>query len=527
MTAAITPSGVTAIIAVLANDLDDNGDPLTIAGLTQPVGGAATGVAVDNGDGTVSFVPAIGFRGSASFTYTVTDGFSTDTATVTVTVLNAPPVAAADAVTTPPGTPVDIAVLGNDSDPNGDTLTMIDVSTPSGGTSLLGPGNVITYAPDPAFKGVDTFTYTISDGTDTATATVTVTVPNSPPVGAADRRTTESGAAVTVPVLANDFDPNDDALALVASSLGAPANGVAVANADGTVTYTPDPGFKGIDTLTYVLTDGTDTASATVTITVNDGPPSAVDDAATTMDATPVSILVLSNDADPNNDPLTVVATTEPDNGTVVLHAGESVTYTPDAAFVGVDTFTYTITDGTATATATVTATVVAVAGNGPPIAVADLATTPADTPVTVAPLDNDNDPDDDQLRVDAVTQPPDGAVVVNDDGTLTYTPSDGFAGRDRFRYTISDGTDQDSTTVTITVLPAVAEPPATTEAPAPSPNPGPSADPTPDPRGPLAFTGLELGPLLAVALTLLLVGSTLVAATRRSGDDGSGPVRS
>ena len=259
---AITPSATSVDIDVLANDLDDNGDPLLISTITQPAGGTAVGVATDIGGGTIRFAPAPAFKGIANFAYTNTDTFtSSNIATVRVTVLNGPPIAGDDPVTTPPATPIDIPVLDNDSDPNFDALTVIGVSTPSGGAASIDPVGVITYTPNPGFKGLDSFTYTISDGTDTSTATITVTVPNGPPVGGADRRTTESGTAITIPVLANDFDPNGDALSLVSNSLGVPSNGYATANPDGTITYTPNPGFKGLDSFVYTLTDGIDLRS--------------------------------------------------------------------------------------------------------------------------------------------------------------------------------------------------------------------------------------------------------------------------
>ena len=251
---------------MLANDLDDNGDTLTVVAVTQPLGGASIGVVTNNGDGTVEFAPAASFKGTATFTYTITDGTLTATASVRVTVLNAAPDAMDDSASTGPATPVDIAVLANDSDANTDPLTVIDVTSPANGTAVVGPAGIVTYTSNPGFKGDDTFTYTVSDGTDASTATVTVTVPNSPPVAAADRRSTETNTSVTIPVLANDFDPNGDLLSIVGVDSSPPT----ARQSSTRPAPSPTPRAPGSRASTCSPTrsaTATDTATATVTIT--------------------------------------------------------------------------------------------------------------------------------------------------------------------------------------------------------------------------------------------------------------------
>jgi uncharacterized delta-60 repeat protein len=164
--------------------------------------------------------------------------------------------------------------------------------------------------------------------------------------------------------------------------------------------------------------------------------PVAVNDVATTSVNNSVIVDVLSNDTDPDGDPLTVTAASAPSKGTAVITAGGTmVTYTPKKNYTGPDAFTYTIGDGRGgTATASV------VAGNAPPRAAADKATTAPGVPVIVAALLNDSDPDGDPLTIVAITQGANGTVGNNGDGTLTYTPLAGFKGRDTFTYTISDG---------------------------------------------------------------------------------------
>ena len=259
-------------------------------------------------------------------------------------------------------------------------------------------------------------------------------------------------------VLANDTDPESDPMTAVLVAGPAHADSFAL-SLDGSFNYTPVAGMSGTDIFTYVANDGGNSNVATVTITVTstgpNNPPVAVDDpaAATTQD-TPVVIDVLANDTDPDLHALTVSAVTQGANGAVVNN-GTDVTYTPNASWTGVDTFTYEAWDGNGgydTARVTVT---VSAAGNNPPVAVDDSDSTVVDTAVVVDVLANDTDPDPDTLTVDSVTQGSNGAVVNN--GTdVTYTPDAAWTGIDTFTYTATDGNGGfDTATVTVTVDPA------------------------------------------------------------------------
>jgi VCBS repeat-containing protein len=169
---------------VLDNDSDPDGDILAVTsvdtiGTIGAVSWSADGAYTYDPDGQFEYLQA-GSSATDTFTYTVSDGNgATDTATVTITIsgVNDPPVATDDSDTTPQGTPVTIDILSNDSDPDGDVLTL-DSAGPAGNGSVTNNGNDVTYMPYQSFIGIDTFTYTISDGhggTDTATVTVTVT----------------------------------------------------------------------------------------------------------------------------------------------------------------------------------------------------------------------------------------------------------------------------------------------------------------------------------------------------------------
>jgi VCBS repeat-containing protein len=290
--------------------------------------------------------------------------------------------------------------------------------------------------------------------------------PNRPPIAADDSATTPEDTALLIRVLDNDRDPDGSPLSL--TGVTAPANGTAAANADGTVTYTPRRYFHGSDRFTYTVANAnglTATAAVSVTVTPVNHPPLAMDDRVTTAENTPVTIPVLANDSDPDNDPLVVTAVGTPANGSAAIDAGGTVTYTPARYFSGLDSFTYTIADPSGlTASATVFVTVTFV--NQPPVAVDDAAVTAEDTPVIIAVLANDSDPEGNALLITGTTAPAHGAVVVNGDGTITYTPASLYHGADSFRYTIDDGTGLTAcATVTITVTPVNHPPQANPDA--------------------------------------------------------------
>jgi hypothetical protein len=215
---------------------------------------------------TIALAPAsIGDSASTTFNITVTEGETEP--------VNSPPVAVDDSASTVQDTAVDIDVLLNDSDADGDLLSVVNLAQPSNGAAAVNPDGTVRYTPDAGFTGVDSFTYQASDGVDVsnvATVTVTVTEPdpvNSAPVAADDSASTTAGVAVTVHVLANDTDVDGDALSV--ENLSDPSNGSVVVNVDHSVTYMPDAGFTGVDSFTYQASDGELLSNvATVTVTV-------------------------------------------------------------------------------------------------------------------------------------------------------------------------------------------------------------------------------------------------------------------
>ncbi len=181
------------------------------------------------------------------------------------------------------GLPLVIAVLNNDTDPNADTLSLTSVGAPANGTTTIDDNatpsvtddDVVVYTPNPGFLGADTFTYVISDGQG-GNATGSVNILASPlPIALPDVVNVQPGVTTDIDVLSNDSDPNDSTLTLV--SVGAPGNGAAAANNNATpadptddfVTYTPNIGFQGPDSFVYSVSNGTDTVTTTVSVTVS------------------------------------------------------------------------------------------------------------------------------------------------------------------------------------------------------------------------------------------------------------------
>jgi len=443
------------LINALANDFDIENNPLTIVSVTQPLHGVAS-----TSTGFIFYSPAANYNGQDSFTYTISDGnggTSIGTISITVTPMNDPPNANNDTATVAEDSSNNlINVLTNDNDPDGDSLSIASVSNPPHGSTTTN-GNYVFYTPDLNYFGIDIFSYTMSDGhggTDTATITVTVAPISDPPVASDD--------AITVPkdssnnqldVRANDYDPDNNPLTI--TSVTTPLHGSASTNGL-YVFYTPTAGYIGPDTCSYTINDGTgntDTAIISLTVAIINNPPNAYDDTATVVeDSTGNQLNVLSNDNDPNGDPIIIIGVIQPLHGTV-SYTTTYVLYTPNPNYHGLDTFTYTISDGGSTDSARVNMTITSV--NDPPVAADDIATVSEDSSNNQLNVQaNDMDEDGDTLVITTVTTPAHGSVTFTALYVM-YTPAQNYTGIDTFVYTIVDGHGgSDTATVTVTVTP-------------------------------------------------------------------------
>lgn len=436
---ATTLANTSVTISVLENDSDPDADALTIVNAVPTANGS-----VDVNGSAITYTPRKDYFGTDSFTYTISDG-KNHTATATVIVkITSGPVALDDSASTMLERSVTLSVLENDIDPDGDTISIVSAeSTANGSTQVHGTN--ITYTPNDNFYGTDTFTYFIQDSQkNKASANVTIRV-FAPPIAGDDSASTQKNAAVSILVLQNDRDPDGESLSIVSAT--APSSGTAKI-AGSKIVYTPNNDYFGNDSFSYTIADGQNNKDIAVVRVFVNAPPQAQDDSATGAQDAPLTITVLVNDSDPNNDTIALESVSTPSHGSAAMD-GTQIIYTPQSGYYGPDTFTYTISDGRGGSdTATVTVSV-----NSPPKAVDDKATTPFDTSVTLKVLENDSDPNGDALTVVSVTTPAHGTAIISENA-LKYTPAAGYYGTETFSYTIVDAFGATSTAnVKITVL--------------------------------------------------------------------------
>lgn len=447
-----TPSNTPLVLSVLANDSDPNGDPLTIRQFTAP----ATGTVTQNPDMTLTYAPQQNFVGVDRFTYEICDTMGhCETAEVEVRVENQTPLVTADTAQTREGEAVTVSVLGNDRDSEG-ALTVTAVSPPMHGAVTFTPDGTLIYAPDAGFFGIETFEYTACDVHGACdVASVTVTIGEALPNLVDDQAETEPGQAVTLSVLGNDSDPNGQALQI--TEVTQPIGATVTINPDGTLLVQIEDDFEGGLDFTYTACDPDGNCSqARVAVDVLAVTPDAVDDRVQTTHGVPVTLDPRSNDTDPNGDALTVTTVSLIENGTASITADGTIEIRPEPDFIGGLTARYTVCDLSGNCD---TAEIFVEVNNQFPVAEPDVATTTENQPVTVAVTENDSDIEG-EVVVSQVSNPVNGQVVLNADGTLSYTPNVGFYGEDVVNYTVCDsfGACVDST-LTVTVTQAVPTP--------------------------------------------------------------------
>ena len=468
---------------LLTNDRDPDGDPLFIAGFT--VGGQTyqpgdtarlpgVGELTIERNGGYRFTPVADWNGTAPVvTYTVSDGNDGGTATALLVITVTPVVDVKDdSATTHAGVPVTIDAIGNDRFVNPDQA-ITGVTQGAHGSVAIENGQLV-YTPNAGYVGQDTFTYTVTSGGVTETAAVSVVMTNTVPVADGEIVTTPEDTAIGGELLTNDRDPDGDPLFIAGFTVGGqtyqpgdtarlPGVGELTIERNGGYRFTPVADWNGTaPVVTYTVSDGNDGGTATALLVITVTPVVDVkDDSATTHAGVPVTIDAIGNDRFVNPDQA-ITGVTQGAHGSVAIENGQLV-YTPNAGYVGQDTFTYTVTSGGVTETAQVTLEVT----NTPPVAVADKASTLPETPVSGNLLTNDRDADSDPLHVaeitvggatyapgDIITIPGQGTLVVNRDGSYLFTPASGWSGfTPVLNYTLSDGNDGGTATGELRLL--------------------------------------------------------------------------
>nr|WP_274016361.1 tandem-95 repeat protein [Vibrio parahaemolyticus] len=441
------------IIKVLGNDTFE-GDGKVVS--LDANNGPANGTVSVNPDGSVTYTPNDNYHGADSFTYIVTSGGVSESTTVNVDVtpVNDAPVAKDDIATTQEDTVVTIDVLPNDSDVDGDKLSIESASVPKEqGTVEVVDGKLV-FTPAENFHGDAEITYTITDGalTDQATVNVTVNAVNDTPVvesSIADQTLAEDFTPYTID-LNTAFSDVDNVDGELTFSVSGNSN-IQVAIVNGIATFTPTADWNGSEALTFTATDPSgESVSQTVNFTV--APVADIEaDKTTVVEDTPTIIKVLGNDKFEGKDKVVSLdAENGPKNGTVIVNSDGTVTYTPNDNYVGEDTFTYVVTSGGVSESTTVEVNVTPV--NDAPVAKGDIATTQEDTAVTIDVLPNDTDVDGDTLSIQSASVPSDQGTVEIVDGKLVFTPAENFNGHAEITYTVTDGALTDQATVKVTV---------------------------------------------------------------------------
>ncbi|OEB26200.1 tandem-95 repeat protein [Vibrio parahaemolyticus] len=557
---AIEEDGGSIIITtqeLLSNVDDEDKDTLSVENLIIDKG---NGTLVDNGDGTWTFTPQIDDDTEVSFTFDIIDDEDlvvSGSANLDILPINDAPNAENDVITTGEDTAVTIDVLVNDSDVEGDVLSIQSASVPSEQGSVDIVDGKLVFTPAENFNGEATITYIVTDGdlTDEAKVTVTVTPVNDSPVAVDDTTSIQEDTAVTIDVLTNDTDVDGDKLSIESASV--PKEQGTVEVVDGKLVFTPAENFNGDAEITYTVTDGelTDEAKVTVTVNpVNDAPTIKVEAVESiTEDAVSTDTVVATltvRDTDTPEDQLTVslennsngyfvlvgdevkltqagvdavnndelnlkdltisasvsdgVNPTANDSDSLIVNrvndaptvenaiadqelSEDFATYTidlndafkdsdsalnfsvsgnsnvlvsiengiatisPTADWNGSETLTFTATDPSGESVSqTVNFTVAPVAD-----IVADKATVVEDTPTIIKVLGNDTfEGDDKVVSLDTNNGPANGTVSVNPDGSVTYTPNDNYHGADSFTYIVTSGGVSESTTVNVDVTP-------------------------------------------------------------------------
>ncbi|EPU6120812.1 tandem-95 repeat protein [Vibrio parahaemolyticus] len=443
------------IISVLGNDTFESTDKVVSLDAEN---GPKNGTVIVNNDGTVTYTPDDNYVGEDTFTYIVTSGGMSESTTVEVNVtpVNDAPVAKDDIATTQEDTAVTIDVLPNDTDVDGDKLSIQSATVPEAQGKVEIVDGKLVFTPAENFNGDAEITYTLTDGalTDQATVKVTVNAVNDTPVvesNIADQALAEDFTPYTID-LNTAFSDVDNVDGELTFSVSGNSN-IQVAIVNGIATITPTADWNGSETLTFTATDPSgESISQTVNFTVA---PVAdiVADKATVVEDTPTIIKVLGNDTFEDDGKVVSLDTNNgPANGTVSVNPDGSVTYTPNDNYVGKDTFTYVVTSGGVSESTTVEVNVTPV--NDAPVAKDDIATTQEDTAVTIDVLPNDTDVDGDKLSIQSASVPEAQGKVEIVDGKLVFTPAENFNGHAEIIYTVTDGELTDEAKVTVTVNP-------------------------------------------------------------------------
>ncbi len=478
--------GETAIVEVTANDVDPDGDPLTVVSVTQPDDDSGQVTVFDREHIQFSPAPLVDEEGQATarFSYTVSDGYGHEVVgDVTITVLPEPladpPYARDDSTFTYVDVPVTIDVLRNDGDPSGGRPKLAGrPGCPGGGSATVTADGQVRYDPPTGLSGAFRCTYEVTNARrSTASASIIVSVrkpviTNRSPEANLDSLVLEVGTTASIDVLDNDVDPDGTNAELELVSSTAPVIGTA--SRTGRIITFVAGDVIGNATINYQVADAEGAVSTgrlrvTITERANQAPIAVPDSLTIFGPVTPQQFAVLANDSDPDETAggLSVVSATRVSGDATVALTGSVVTISPPADFVGEVIATYTIRDGGGlTATSSIVLTVQEPL-NRAPDARDDTTSVVNGGSVTVPVLFNDSDPDGDPLTVSIVSRADSslGSTALNADRSISFTATPGASGTAAITYELSDGELTDRATLRIDVQPCAASSPVANDA--------------------------------------------------------------
>ncbi|MDW1675683.1 tandem-95 repeat protein [Vibrio sp. Vb5029] len=457
---------------LLAGATDIEGDNLTVEGVSYDGG---DGILTDNGNGTYTFAPNENFNGDVNFSFDVSDGTDTVSANidVSVTPVDDAPVSGNLAYSVDEDGSIRLSqeqLLSQASDVEGDALTASNLSVDGNATVTQNDDGSFTITPDADFNGDIDISFDISDGTNTvqATADLTVNPINDLPVPQDQQFSVEEDGTLIftdADLLTGATDIEGDNLTVEGVSYDG-SDGILTDNGNGTYTFAPNENFNGDVNFSFDVSDGTDTVSANIDVSVTP-----VDDApvsgnlAYSVDEDGSIRLsqeqLLSQASDVEGDALTASNLSVDGNATVTQNDDGSFTITPDADFNGDIDISFDISDGTNTVQATADLTVNPI--NDLPVPQDQQFSVEEDGTLQFTDADllaGATDIEGDDLSVTGISyEGTDGVLTDNGDGTYSFAPNENFNGDLNFSFDVSDGTDTVSANVDVSVTP-VNDPP-------------------------------------------------------------------
>ncbi|PTO64575.1 cadherin-like domain-containing protein, partial [Vibrio splendidus] len=450
---------------LLTGATDIEGDNLTVEGVTYDGG---DGILTDNGNGTYTFAPNENFNGDVSFGFDVSDGTDTVSANidVSVTAVDDAPVSGDLAYSIDEDGSIRLSqeqLLSQASDVEGDDLTASGLTVDGDATVTQNDDGSFTITPDENFNGDIDISFDISDGTNTvqASADLTVNPVNDLPVPQDQQFSVEEDGTLIftdADLLTGATDIEGDNLTIESVTYDG-GDGILTDNGNGTYTFAPNENFNGDVNFGFDVSDGTDTVSANIDVSVT-----AVDDAPVSGDLA-YSIdedgsirlsqeQLLSQASDVEGDDLTASDLTVGGDATVVANDDGSFTITPDENFNGDIDISFDISDGTNTVQASADLTVNPV--NDLPVPQDQQFSVEEDGTLIFTDADlltGATDIEGDNLTVEGVTYDGgDGILTDNGNGTYTFAPNENFNGDVNFGFDVSDGTDTVSANIDVSV---------------------------------------------------------------------------